>query len=283
MSFSYKILEAFMVQAQIPKLFGLLHIFAIVAVIATTFLLCKFFSKSDDKVYRRITLIFWIIIVVFETYKQIIFSAYLDSQTGTITWVYCWDRFPFQLCSTPLYVWPLIALLKDSKVRNALLAFNMTFVLFGGLTVLVYPGDVFEAMVGRNIQTLVHHGLQIVSGIFTFAFYRKKVNFKFFLSGIIVFAIALVMALIMNAIANKTHPEHWFNMFYLSPDFGCPLVILGELYGTSLEKRRVAYPIFLMLYTFGFVIVAYLMYIIQIGVHKLISKFSKGSKDAIKE
>ena len=269
-------------KAPAPTMFGALHIVTLILCVVLTVLLCVFFKNSKDKVFRKVTFIFWIIVVVFEIYKQLIYSFNYNETTNEVVWKYLPSQFPFQLCSMPLYVWPLLVFLKDGKVRDSLLAFNITFSFFGGLCTVIYPGDVFHEIIGRNVQTLLHHGLQVVSGIFTFVFYRKKANFKFFALGIIPFIIALIMALSMNAIVEACYPNEngskfWFNMFYLSPKLGCSLPILNTIYGVYPKDRIIPYPAFLLIYTFGFVLVAFIMFVSMYGIYKLV-KFIKKDK-----
>ncbi len=279
MNFFEQFILVLKTESKAPTLFGTFHLVSIALFITLTILLCVFFKNSNEKVYNRIILIFWIIILTFEIYKQVAYSFNYVA-TNKVEWKYMVNIFPFQLCSMPLYVWPLIAFLKDGKVRDALLSFNMTFIFFGGLCTLIYPGQVFSKVIGLNVQTLLHHGLQVVSGIFTFVFYRKKVNFKFFLKGVIPFVIALLIALLMNMIVNAIFPNDinktfWFNMFYLNPIIGTNLPILNMFYGQNPATRIVSYPLFLQIYSLGFVFVAFVMYITMFDIYKLVKRIKK--------
>ena len=57
---------------------------------------------------------------------------------------------------------------KEGCVKDSAMAFMMTFSLFGGLVVMAYPNDVFIETIGINLQTMIHHGLQVVLGIYLF-------------------------------------------------------------------------------------------------------------------
>ena len=59
-----------------------------------------------------------------------------DPQTG---WSYDWSRFPFQFCSTPIYIALLAAPLHDGKLRRALLCFLATYSPVAGCAVLFPP------------------------------------------------------------------------------------------------------------------------------------------------
>jgi hypothetical protein len=100
---------------------------------------------------------------------------------------------------------------------------------------------------------MVHHGLQIVLGIYFIAYKRKKFTKNYFLGGIPVFAALITVAMLLNLFV---HPriEETFNMFYISPYHDCTLPILSMIY------PKVPYLVFLLLYALGFVFVAFIVY-----------------------
>ncbi|MBR2024679.1 MAG: YwaF family protein, partial [Clostridia bacterium] len=172
MNLFHRILNLLEATMETPTNFGWFHLMFVVIVILTTIFLCVKFRDCDDKIFRRIALISWIVIVALEIYKQIIFSYNYDN--GVVTWDYQWYAFPYQFCSTPLFTLPFVIFLKDGKIRDAFILYMSTFSLFAGLAVFAYPNDVFIDTIGINIQTMVHHGLQIVFGIYFAVYSRKK-------------------------------------------------------------------------------------------------------------
>lgn len=271
MNFFEKFLVSFMGKMPTPTNYGWFHLMFVALMIASTVLLIIFGRNAKDKTFRRLILIFWIIMLVLEIYKQI-FYATIEISGDHLVWNYKWGNFPFQLCSTPLYLLPFVVFMKDGKVRDAILAFLATFALFGGLVVFIYPNDVFVSMIGVNIQTMVHHGLQIVIGIYIMVYFRRKLNFMFFVRGIIVFAVMLAIALFMDIVFYHAFIKNMggqaFNMFYLSPYYVCHLPILNTIY------TSVAYPFFLIIYIIGFVLAALIVYYIQFGFIVLARKLS---------
>lgn len=99
-----------------PTNYSWFHIMFLVITVGVTVLLCLFFKDSDEKTFRRIILIAWIIIVVFEIYKEVIFSFNYNSENH---WKYQWYSFPFQMCSTPFYILPFIAFLPRGKFQKS--------------------------------------------------------------------------------------------------------------------------------------------------------------------
>lgn len=278
MNFFEKILNALEGTMNTPGNYGWFHIMFMLIVIATTVLLCKFFRNSSDKTFRKIILIGWIIIVVLEIYKQLIFSFEYDN--GVSTWDFSWYSFPFQLCSTPIYALPFIVFLKDGKVRNAFISYTATFALFGGVAVMFYPNDVFIETIGINIQTMIHHGSQVVFGIFISVRYLKDLNWKFVLRGIPVFVVFLLIAYGLNIgmyhYFQNNGIDATFNMFYIGPYYECTLPVLSGIY------PKVPYIVFALIYVLGFALIAFIMTYIHIGINQLvllIKKLVSGKKE----
>ena len=260
MSAFEKIIYFLQKRCEVPKSFGGWHIFAIVMIAALTAFLIIKFRKSSSTAVRNILLISWIVMLSFEIYKQLAFS--MHSTDGiTAIWEYQWYSFPFQFCSTPLYVLPFAAFLPDGKLKQAVMSFLSTFSLFAGLAVVIYPNDVFTSMLGVNIQTMVHHGLQVALGIFISVYYARKHTFKNFAGGIAVFAVFCSVAIALNyAVHDILKVEEGFNMFYFSPYYDCTLPILSNIY------KVVPYFAFLLVYILGFSLVAFLFFGISKGI-----------------
>lgn len=259
MNFFEKILNSLKATMETPKSYGWFHLMFIAIVILTTVFLCIKFKDCSDKTFKRITLIGWIIMLLLEVYKQLVFS--LNYDCTAVMWDYQWYAFPYQFCSTPMLVLPFIAFFKESKFRDTLISYMATFSLFAGLAVFAYPNDVFIDIIGINIQTMVHHGMQVVFGIYFAVYVRNKLNHKYFLKGIPVFCILSLIAIILDVAVYKIFMlngiEETFNMFYISPYFPCSLPILSIIY------EKVHYSLFLVLYILGFTFVAYLVYTIE--------------------
>ena len=251
-----------------PVLFGAWHLVSLaLAILLAAFMVWKF-KDCSDKTLRRILLVFWVIIVLLEVYKQVVFSMKSDGVTAT--WDYQWYAFPFQFCSTPMYLLPILIFAKEGKVRNAVVAYMATFSLFAGLAVMIYPGDVYIELIGINIQTMVHHGLQFVIGVFLVAHNRHRLNKRFFAWCMIVFSVLAFVALIMNIIMHNIFlangMDDTFNMFYISPYYNCTLPILSDIY------PKVDYPVFLIIYILGFTLVSALVYTIEKSIVTVCSK-----------
>lgn len=240
-----------------PSAYGWFHILFILLVILTTYLLCKRYSKCNFDTLKKIVLISWIVMVVLEFYKQI--DMAMDVEDGVLTgWSYSWYSFPFQFCSSPLYVLPLIAFSKSEEKAEPLIAFCATFSLFAGLAVYVVPGDVLITVIGVNIQTMVHHGLQIILGIFFITYKNENFTFKFFLKGLPIFVVFICCAIFLNEVGYQllTYYEmsNKFNMFFISPHFECTMPILDIL------QPKVHFILFIIIYFIGFSLAAFIIF-----------------------
>ena len=254
-----------------PALYGTFHLVSLALVVLVTAFLILKFRNAEDKTFRKVVLFFWVIIAVLEVYKQIDFT--FNYNDGAPYWDYQWYAFPFQFCSTSLYVLPFIFLLRDGKVRDAFISFVCYFSLIAGIAVMAYPGNVLISTIGINIQTMFHHGSQVALGIYFAAYKRKKIGFKFMASAFPILlgfvAVALIMNIGVHSWLIKEGIDETFNMFYISPYHPSPLPVFSLIY------PHVPYFVFLLLY----LLAMFLGGIIVLGIQKLIVAFGRKIKE----
>lgn len=268
MSFFEKIVYANCIEIEKPTVFSPFHIVSFLLMALTTIGISLWFAKcKSDKTIRIFTLVCWIVMVLFECYKHVVYSFSYEQETG-VKWDYAWHTFPFQLCSSPLYILPFLVFLKEGKVRDAFLSYICTFSLFGGLVVMIYPGTVFDERVMIDIQSMVHHSIQCILGVSLVVFYRKKFTWKFFSTGIIVYIGMITVAQILNAILPSLVKEE-FNMFYISWKYDCILPLLEMVYANT------PYLVFFLIYLLGFVLISSIIFAIIWGILRLIDFIKK--------
>ena len=246
-----------------PVNYGWFHIMFILIVVAASVCFIVFLRNCSDKTERILLLAFWVALVLFETYKQFQFSINFN-EDGTTFWDYQWYAFPYQFCDTPLYLLPFAALLKEGKARNAVKMFLATYTFFAGIVVYIYPNDVFIKTIGVDIQTMFHHGTQVLLGVFLGVRLIKsgQMKLKVFARAIGVFGIMVSVAFALNNLVPLITDET-FNMYYIGPVFDCSLPILSDIY------QSVPYVIFLLIYIIGFSFAASLLFGIFTGVKKI--------------
>jgi len=266
MDFWINVLRFMDIQMETPALYGWFHvIFLILTVLAAVYLCTKRKNDSPEQV-RKVVFIVALVVFVLEIYKQINYSfSYSD---GSIVFDFQWYAFPFQFCSTPMYVGLLAGLSRKGKIRDALCAYLSTYAVFAGLCVMIYPGDVFVGTVGINIQTMICHGSMIPIGAYLFATGCVKLEKKTILKAIPVFASAVLLAVVMNEVAYLTGllETETFNMFFISRHCEPSLPVY------SLVQGVLPFPWCLIVYVLGFSAAAFLVLLASMGIRKLYVK-----------
>ncbi|MBO4277419.1 MAG: YwaF family protein [Clostridia bacterium] len=254
MNFIERIIYNLSGEMERPGNYGWFHLMFIAIVIAASLFFLLKLKDCSDRTERILLLAFWAALVLFETYKQLQFSVSFND-AGTEGWDYQWYAFPYQFCDTPLYLLPFAALLKEGKARSAVKMFLATYTLFAGLVVYIYPNDVFIRTIGVDIQTMFHHGTQIVLGLFLGArlIRSRQMKLPVFVRAIGIFVIMVAVAFALNNLVPLI-TEDTFNMYYIGPVFECTLPVLSDIYA------HVPYAVFLAVYVLGFTFAASLLF-----------------------
>ncbi len=250
----------------IPSLYGWYHFLWLGITVAATVVLCKVFKNADDRVVQRIVFFTALIVVALEVYKQVLYTfTYRD---GQLIADYQWIFFPFQFCSTPMYVGLLAGVLKKGRVRDSLYAYLATYGFFAGICVMVYPADVFTPYIGINVQTMICHGSMIMIGVFLMVRGQVAMHYSTVLKALPVFVVGVGGAVVMNEIAYRVGivPNEVFNMFYVSPYCTPTLPVY------SLVQHVVPFPWCLFIYIAGFTLAAALVLSAGMLCQKLFSK-----------
>ena len=263
MRFLGKIIEILDSKMEVPALYGWFHLmFFALAIIAGIVLVKK--VKKDEKEVRKMLFITSIACIMLEIYKQLNYTFEFDGVK--ITADYQWYAFPFQFCSTPMYIGLLAGISKKEKIHNALCAYLATFALFAGLCVMFYPGDVFVKTIGINIQTMICHGSMVTVGIFLLGSGYVKSENKTVLKAASVFAICIALAMIMNEVAYLSGLEETFNMFFISPHEDPSLPVY------SIVQQYVPFPLCTVIYIGAFTLASYIILLITMGIKKITIK-----------
>ena len=270
MSFFEDLLRLFDTQMTRPESYGWFHLIWFVGSILAAVVLCITHKKGDDKRIRRVVLVTAIIVTVLEIYKQINYSF---SYENGIEFNYQWYIFPWQFCSTPMYVGLLAGLTKKGHVHKAASAYLATFAFFAGAAVMIYPNDVFTQTAGINIQTMVCHGSMLTIAIYLLYTGYVKANWKSLLLAMSVFAVTVGVAVILNEVAYATGitKDHFFNMFYISPHCDPHLPIYSDV------QRVVPYPLSLIIYIVGFSAASGIILLVTKGIQTLAKKRVKAA------
>lgn len=260
MNFIWEILD---LQMNRPQPYSWFHFLSLLIAIISFVIFIKVFRNINEKNFKRFMIVTGLVMILFEIYKQAIFTYQANE--------YQWYAFPFQFCSTPMYLFLIYGLSKSKKIDGYLLSFLATFSAFAGLAVMLYPTSVYVSTVGINIQTMVHHGLMASIG-FSLLLTRTQFNIKTILKGMSVFIILMGFAYLLNTLFEVFIHDGTFNMFFISPNFSTEIPIL------SLIQPNVPHLVFLIVYAIGFTLMASL--ILYIGY--LLKKIPTKNKQLVK-
>ena len=220
--------------------YGFLHILFIILTIVSSYFICKHTNNHDEKKTTKVVFIIGLVFLFLETYKQLFYN--------TITSRYNFSNFPFQLCSTPMYLCLLSPLFKG-ELKKAIYSFLAYFGFIAGVTVMIFPETVIIDEVTISIQSLFWHGLMCVLGSYLIKTQNYGVSIKEIKPGIYMFIGFVIVAVIMNysfeVIKNTYHISDYFNMFYISPYYECEVPILNDIW------RATNFHIMLLCYITG--------------------------------
>lgn len=266
MEFWISVLEILDTQMKTPTLYGPYHLFWLLVVVFSAVLLCGAARKHSPRQVCNVVLGIAIAVTVLEIYKQINYTFSYDN--GVITASYQWYAFPWQFCSTPMYIGLLAGIFRKGKFHDCLCAYLATYAIFAGLCVMVYPGDVFCTTVGINLQTMVWHGSMIVVGLYLLASGHVKLEHRTILKAIPVFVAVVLVAMVMNEIAYQTGllEEHTFNMFYISPHCDPHLPVYSAV------QAILPFPLELTVYVMAFSAAAYVILLAAMAVQRQTSR-----------
>lgn len=268
MSFWQSILALLDTSMETPQPYGWFHLMFFALSLLAIIPLCLFPKKPSQDHVRRVVFVTALAVIILEIYKQI---NYTFSYTDGITADYAWYAFPFQFCSTPMYVGFLAGIFKKGKIHESLCAYLATYALFAGFSVMCYPVTVFIDTIGINIQTMICHGSMITVGIYLLCSGYVPLKHSTILKAVPIFAINVAIAAVLNEVAHATGllETDTFNMFFISPYCEPSLPVY------SLVQGVVPFPFCLILYILGFTAAAYLILLAGIGIKALVGKCRK--------
>lgn len=274
MTFWQSVLSFLDTSMETPLPYGVFHVFFFVLSFLAAIPLCRYPKNPSPTHVRRVVWVTAVVVALLEVYKQINFSfSYEDG----IVFDYQWYAFPFQFCSTPMYIGLLAGIFKKGKIHDSLCAYLATYSVFAGLSVMAYPVAVFVPAIGINLQTMICHGSMITIGIYLLYTGHVPLKHKTILKAMPVFAVTVALAAIGNEIAYRSGllESDGFNMFYISPYCEPSLPVY------SLVQQVVPFPLSLAIYIAGFTAAAYLVLLGGMGIQALLQVRGKRQRSAI--
>lgn len=257
------ILDFLQLQMKTPTAFGFYHWLWLLAMIITIVLLCRI--KHNEKNLKKILLIYALVSIVLEGLKAISWSFNYDEVTNIIKFDYPWYTFPFQLCSTPIYVCLICYFLKRRKLRTTLLSYISFVTILGSISTIFMPDSCFTDEILININTMwIHYGAFVVS-VYLLIKDEVKVNKLNLKRALTVFLICTSIALLLNIIVYNVNilNGETFNMFYISPYFISSLPVFDVI------QQNVPYIIFLLTYLLALSLGSLIIYFVAKNLKKI--------------
>ena len=245
-----------------PGVFSWFHLVMLIPIIGLTIFISMFFKDTKEKTYKRILFIFWIILIILEIFKQLIKSFHYGSPSY---WEYSVRDFPFSICSMIYYFTPIILFVDKEKhpiIVDTAVGYMCLISLFMGALVCIYTDMVMSNLIFINIQSLIHHGTQVILGVFIFVWNRRTINIKTVYRTLIAFVITAVIAIIINV---SFYP-HFINMFFINPTRITNLPI------GNIVQEKLGYVPYLILFLLLIGGVTFLTYFIETSIYKWICK-----------
>ena len=252
-----------------PIAFGWFHIVCIILVLITIFILYKIKKKHNDKQLKIILGIYGVIALILEVLKQLIWSFNYDSLTNVVTWDYQWYAFPFQLCTTPIFVSLICIFLKKNKIRDALLSYMAYITILGSIATMILPDSCFTTHILVNIHTMWLHLGSFEVSVYLLMSGEVNISIKSLKDAYPIFLIFVGIALGMNMVIYNSGilNGETFDMFYISPYFISTLPVFDVI------QQNVPYLVYLMIYILALMLGAFIIY----GIAKLIKNLKRKS------
>lgn len=247
-------------EMEVPGLISWFHFLMLIPMIILTFLISFLFKNSSEKVYKRILLIFWIILIILEIFKQLVKSFHYGNPSY---WEYSIRDFPFSLCSMVYYFIPIILFVdreKHPKIVDAAIGYLCLISVAAGIVVCIYTKMVMTQFIYINVQSLIHHGSQVILGVYIYVWNRKNITIKTVYRCLIAFLITVVIAIIINL----CFYPNFINMFFINP------TIITNLPIGNVVQEKAGYPVYLILFIITISLVTLFTYYIETTIYKLL-------------
>ena len=241
-----------------PGVISWFHFIALIPIIALAILIPLFFRNAEEKIYKRILFIFWVVLIVLEIFKQLVKSFHYGNPSY---WDYSVRDFPFSICSMVYYFIPIILLVnkeKHPKIVDAATGYLCLISLAAGIVVCIYTKMVTSTLIYINVQTFIHHGSQVVLGVFVYVWNRNNVTIKTVYRSLIAFAITAVIAIIINV---AFYPR-FINMFFINP------TRITNLPVGNIVQEKAGYPVYLLAFLSVIALMTFLTYFIETSIYK---------------
>ena len=105
-----------------PKAYGSFHLLFWGIGLTLSLTVAFLLRHTKEKTNKYLLFGIGLFLLIAEIYKQLFYTFYIEHGS------YRFDRFPFQLCSIPMYLCLVVPWLKPSKLKQALYTFILSLI-----------------------------------------------------------------------------------------------------------------------------------------------------------
>ncbi len=191
-----------------PEAWGTFHtlffVIGIPSAVFAAFLLRKMSKKGEKRLFMTVG----VILILSEIFKQTAYTA--------IEGEYRFDLIPFQLCSIPMYLCIILALIPDGRISRAMRTFIATFGLMGGMASYIAPGTMCRDWLELTLHSFLWHLALIFLGFYIFFSRNTEIKKRDFIGAEILYLTLCSIAFAINLLCLDVS-GYDVNMFYIGP------------------------------------------------------------------
>lgn len=202
-------------------------------------------TRIHQQKFDRIMLISGVILLIGELYKQLMNFYVVNDH------VYDWWIFPFQLCSLPMYLCPLLIMIHNAKRHRFLCTFLLDFNMMGAVATFIDPSGIFHPYWMLTLHGILWHLMLIFVGFVIIFSHEADLTTRGFLRALPLFAFFCLAAEVLNGILHRFSAA---NLFYISPWEMSTQLLFGDI------DRILGRPIGILLYILAMAAGAWLIH-----------------------
>lgn len=205
----------------LPKAYGTFHLSFFLIGLTVCFLSAFLLRNANEKQHKFILLTIGGFLILSEIYKQLFYTFIIGGGK------YQWWIFPFQLCSIPMYLCIIVALIKNETIKRFLCDFMISFNLLGGFISFLEPSGLLHEYWSLTLHAFIWHMLLVFLGLYLGFSKRGARKISDYKGTVIVFVSLCLIAFIINLIF-KNVSQGSVNMFYVGPSIS-PIIVFKDI------------------------------------------------------
>jgi len=190
------------------KAYSINHFLIVLGILLSSVVLALILVRYSCQVHTVLA-ISGCILVIMEIFKQLLLTYVRGGS-------YSWSDFPFQLCSTPMYL--CFIYLFVPKLRPVISDFIMVYGFIGSIASFIIPYSSFYSYLLLTMQSLIWHGILLFLSIYLHMHRGKRPLGTSYRNVLILYLALSVIAVAINALTYNISGG-MTNMFFFGPGF----------------------------------------------------------------